>query len=73
MRRETEFRSPTELDVGGTIIPITSYFGVQLCVGNTNKKEEDLKELKLAGSLEMCETGKGRTGGGAQQAERSNL
>ena len=45
--------------MGGTIIPITSYFGVQLCVGNPNKKEEDLKELKLAGSLEMCETGQG--------------
>ena len=45
--------------MGGTIIPITSYFGVQLCVGNLNKKEEDLKELKLAGSLEMCETGRG--------------
>ena len=57
IRQVTEYRSPRELDVDGAMIPITSYFGVQLCVANPSKREANLEQLKLAGQLEICETG----------------
>ena len=62
VKRETEYRSPRELDIDEITTPITSYFDVQLRVANPNKREEDLNELKLAGSLYLSETG-GQTEG----------
>ena len=51
-----EFRCPKELEIERAIIPITSFFGVQLCVENPEEKMADLKELKLAGTLTLSET-----------------
>ena len=52
----TEFRYPKELQIEEATIPITSFFGVQLYVEDPDEKMEDLKELKLAGSLSLSET-----------------
>ena len=56
------YRSPKELKIDDILTPISSYFDVQLRVENPNKKESDLNELKLAGSLYLSETG-GQTEG----------
>ena len=52
----TEIRYPKELQIEEAMIPITSFFGVQLYVEDPDEKVEDLKELKLAGSLSLSET-----------------
>ena len=52
----TEFRYPKELQIEEAMIPITSFFGVQLYVEDPDEKMEDLNELKLAGSLSLSET-----------------
>ena len=52
----SEFRYPKELQIEEAMIPITSFFGVQLYVEDPDEKMEDLKELKLAGSLSLSET-----------------
>ena len=57
VKQETEYRSPRELKINEIMTPISSYFDVQLCVANPNEREEDLHELKLAGSLYLSETG----------------
>ena len=52
----SEFRYPKELQIEEATIPITSFFGVQLYVEDPDETMEDLKELKLAGSLSLSET-----------------
>merc|ERR1712203_1074600 len=52
-----EYRSPRELRINEIVTPISSYFAAQLCIANPDEREEDLNELKLAGSLYLSETG----------------
>lgn len=49
-------RPPRELKIEEVLTPVTNYFGVQLCVETPNRKEADLRELRLAGSLDLSET-----------------
>ena len=48
-------RSPKELDIGGVLVPITSYFNVQLCVENPESAEDKLKVLELCGRLTITQ------------------
>ena len=50
---------PRELKIEEVLTPITRYFGVSLCVDSQNRKEADLRELRLAGSLELSEKSQG--------------
>ena len=48
-------RSPKELEIDGVLVPITSYFNVQLCVENPDAAEEKLKALELCGRLTITQ------------------
>ena len=44
-------RTPEQLHIDQVLTPISSYFGVQLCVENPDVMESDLRDLKLSGSI----------------------
>ena len=52
-------RPPRELKIEEVLTPVTNYFGVQLCVETPNRGEADLRELRLAASLDLSETEEG--------------
>ena len=48
-------RTPKKLYFDRVLTPISSYFGVQLCVENPHVEESDLMDLKLSGSIAIIQ------------------